>query len=382
MAMKPPVTVMQLVLNLEIGGMEKLLYDLVEKMDKQLVSSTICCLDNKLGYFGEELRRLGYPVYTLQRKPGIDWTLIRELMAVIQQENVDVIHAQQYSPFFYAAMTSLYSKLPRSKPFPKLMYTVHGIAYPHQKRMKRMVANPLLNRFVQEIITISNDTKSKLAMYENFPIQRIRVIYNGIDFNRFSQKIDPAAKKQSLGVSSDCKVIGVVARLDPIKNHAMLLRAFQKIMQKMPETELFIVGNGPEEKPLKALAQSLNIMEKTHFLGMRNDVSELLHIFNVSVLPSFSEGMSVTLLEAMGAGVPVVATNVGGNPEVVIDQETGYLVPNDNEQEMTATLLRLLQDPETCQRIGNAGKQRAYARFTLEKMVQAYTDLYLKLGER
>lgn len=377
--MRPLLRVMQLVLSLAIGGTERLVYDLVRQLDKGFVSPIVCCLDES-GLFGEELRLNGYQVDTLNRKPGIDWRLIQQLNTIIRQEEIDVIHAHQYTPYFYGLMASLSRKLSFSVKAPKLVFTEHGRFYPDRKKFKRMLANPVLSLFTDEIVTISESTKSSLIKYENFPARRIKVVYNGIELSRFSPKIDPVARKQALGLSPDASVIGIVARLDPIKNHVMLLRAFKRVLNQIPDTYLLIVGDGPEERKLKTLADSTDVVDKTIFLGARSDVAELLHIFDVFALSSFSEGTSVTLLEAMGAGLPIVATRVGGNPEVIKDQESGYLVENDNDQEMAAMLIKLLQDPQMRQKMGQVGQKRAQTMFSLDKMVNAYTSLYLKVS--
>jgi L-malate glycosyltransferase len=373
-----PLKVMQLVLSLVIGGTEKLVYDLVCNVDRQHVRPVICCLD-EFGELGEDLQRKGYPVYALKRQPGIDWRLIPRLHAILRNEQIEIIHAQQYTPYFYALMAAIYGNLRGGTPRPKIVFTEHGIPYPYRKKAKRFILNPLLLLFADDIITIAEYTKSVLVEFENYPAQRTRVLYNGINLAQFSQNFDPAPLKHSLGIPLDAKVIGIVARLDPVKNHALLLRAFHRVLRHCPDTYLVIVGHGTEESGLIALSQSLGIHEHTLFLGARRDVADLLHVLDIFALSSLSEGMSVTLLEAMGAGLPIVATRVGGNPEVVKDQETGYLVQKNNDQEMADKLIKLLQDNETRQRMGLAGRQRADTMFSLDKMVNAYTDLYFEV---
>jgi glycosyltransferase involved in cell wall biosynthesis len=205
-------------------------------------------------------------------------------------------------------------------------------------------------------------------------------VYNGIDLQQFSGQIKTKAKKQSLGIPADCKVIGIVARLDPVKNHGMLLRAFKMVLARVPETYLLIVGDGPERQQLQTIAESLGIIDRTIFLGARQDIPELLHTFDIFALPSFSEGMSITLIEAMGAGIPIVATRVGGNAEVVTDQKTGYLIQNDDAQEMADKLSTLLQDEHLRQMMGRAGYQRTHKIFSLDKTVNTYTELYFKVS--
>ncbi len=379
--MDTPLRVMQLVLSLAIGGTEKLVYDIVHRIDKQRVFPVICCLD-EFGRFGEELKQDSFPVHHLHRAPGIDWKLIRRLADVIQQERIDVIHAHQYTPYFYGLLTSFFCKARLARYVPKIVFTEHGRFYPDERKLKRYLLDPVLSLMTEEIVSISESTKASMVTYDNFPAHKIRVVYNGIDLSRFSHPLDDSVSKTSLGMSSGTPVVGIVARLDPIKNHAMLLHAFTQVLQHKPDAHLLIVGDGPEEQRLKSLTESLRIADNVMFLGARRDVPELLHLFDVFALSSFSEGTSVTLLEAMAVGLPVVATRVGGNPEVVEDQVTGYLVPNEHREEMAEKLLKLLQNRELCQKMGTAGQQRAYAKFSLEKMVTTYTDLYVKVCGR
>ena len=371
-----PIKVMQLVLSLIIGGTEKLVYEIAQRVNRDEVSPVVCCLD-ELGVFGEKLREAGVPVYVLNRSPGLDWSLLPKLRDIIIKERIDVIHAHQYTPYFYGLMASLHSKATLAPFRPEVVFTEHGRFYPDVRKFKRIVSNPILSLFTKEIVTISASTKQSLITYENFPARRIRVVYNGIDLGRFSQTTDRLAKRRELGLAADDPVFGIVARLDPIKNHAMLLRACQQVVKVMPNARLLIIGDGPERARLEELTQTLGLAAHVTFLGARQDISELLQTFDVFALSSFSEGTSVTLLEAMGVGVPIVATNVGGNPEVVSDGETGWLVESGNANDMAAKLLQLLQDDALRARMGNAGKQRVHALFSIEKMVQAYVNLYL-----
>ena len=377
-----PINVMQLALSLTIGGTEKLVYDIVRRVDKQTVAPIVCCLD-EFGHFGERLQAEGFQVYTLSRTPGIDWQLLPKLARIIEQEQVDVIHAQQYSPFFYAALSVLHHRVALRKPAPKLLYTEHGIFYPYRRKFKHALLNPLLCRFADEIVAISQSLKANLVAYENFPERRIQVVYNGIELDRFARvSVDVAAKRASLGLPPQAQVIGIVARLNQVKNHPMLLRAFKRVMAQQSDAYLLMVGDGPEEAKLKALAESLQITDRAWFLGARSDVAELLQILDVYALSSFSEGTSVSILEAMASGLPVVTTRVGGNPEVVREPDTAFLVDSDNDEQMAAKLLELLRDPALREKMGRAGKARAYAEFSQEKMVSAYTAMYQKLALR
>jgi glycosyltransferase involved in cell wall biosynthesis len=163
-----------------------------------------------------------------------------------------------------------------------------------------------------------------------------------------------------------------VARLAPEKDIGTLIRAFQILVPKFSDVELVVVGDGVERKKLEALALGANV----RFLGSRDDIPELMRSFDVFVLASLTEGISLTLLEAMAASKPIVATNVGGNPEVVVDGVTGFLVPSQDPQAMADKILLLLNDPQLAQRMGIAGRRRVEQNFSLERMTDEYEKVY------
>ena len=379
--MTAPLRLLQVVLSLTLGGTEKMVYDIVRHVDKSRIQPVICCLDEP-GVLGDKLHKEGYPVYALNRKPGFNWEIAGQILRLVDKESIDIVNAQQYTPFVYAALARLHRMITGGGRFPRIVFTEHGINYPYKRKIKRYLLNPALFMLADEITTISKFTKSILVKYENYPASRMKVIYNGIAIDHFSKNIDVARKKESIGLQNDSKVIGIVARLDPVKNHPMLLSAFRAVLSLIHNAYLVVVGDGPENARLHSLAEEFNISKNTVFLGARTDISELIKTFDVFALPSLSEGMSITLIEAMAAGVPVVASSVGGNPEVVQDGLTGYLVPCTSEQELTLRLIECLENGELRTRMGTAAHERARNFFTIEKMVDAYTTLYLKRGTR
>jgi L-malate glycosyltransferase len=372
--------VMHLVLSLEIGGTERVICDFVRGLDPNGISSIVCCLD-EIGHFGRALEQDGYSVYVLRRKPGIDWSIPGKLAEIAIREGVDLIHAQQYTPFFYALLAKYFLRLIERHEV-RLVFTEHGIPYPYKKKLSHSVLNPILFSGADELLTIAEFTKNNLVKFENFPAKRTKVVYNGVDLSRFASPVDVLEMKRSLSIPANAKAIGIVARLDPVKNHAMLLRTFQRIAAAIPDVYLLVVGDGPENESLTDLCHKLRIEARTLFLGSRDDVPALLRILDVFVLPSFSEGMSTAIIEAMCAGVPVVATRVGGNSEVVRDGFTGYLVEVGHDDEMVDRIVRLLQNDSQRQKMSRLGCQDVETRFTLEKMVSAYTDIYFNIAQR
>jgi len=363
-----PVRVLFVVFSLGVGGAEKLVYDMIDALYPAEISPVVCCLD-MIGPLGEKLIARGIPVYHLHRKTGIDWRLIQRLHHIIVDESIDVVHAHQYTPYFYAVISSFFARKV------KLVFTEHGRLYPDRRRMKRYLFNPLLAGVTDHIVSISENTKKAMARYDHFPADRIEVISNGVHFENSVADIDPSMKRRSLGLDDTSFILGTAARLDGIKNIPMLIHVFKRVLSRIPETYLLIAGKGPKEKSLKELSEDLGIGDRVIFLGLRYDLHEIYPLFNVFVLTSFTEGISITLLESMSAGIPSVVTDVGGNSEVVV-AETGYLVPLGEEELMADRILALLQSPEKRNNMGIQARKRVQNHFSFQRMLASYLHLY------
>lgn len=363
--------VMHVILSLDAGGgAERLVYDLVRDAAFSPVPPVVCCLYHP-GKLGALLQQEGFRVYSPATKPGgLQWSLVPWLAHIIRQECVDVVHAHQYTPMFYSVPAALAAGRKR------VIYTEHGRLYPDLPNWKRRLCNPLLARGIDQIVSISDVTKEAMVAVDNFAEERIAVVHNGVLFARPGAGFDPVEKRRSLGIPPSHRVIGTAARLERIKNLPMMLRGFKRVLEKMPETSLLIAGRGSRENALKQYAQELGIEKNVRFLGLRDDLPEIYPLFELFLLTSFSEGISVTLLEAMSHGVAPIATRVGGNPEVVLEGETGLLVADDDHVELGDKLLELMAVPERARRMGEAARGWVGNHFSFEKMVQDYLRLY------
>jgi len=204
----------------------------------------------------------------------------------------------------------------------------------------------------------------------------IVTVPNGIEVNSFSVEVDRKKKFKELGLNLGTKIVGTVSRLyEPTKGIKILLEA-SKIVQSKMDSELLIVGSGKDEKPLKKIAEDLGI--KALFLGERDDVAEILRVMDVFVLPSLSEGFPVVILEAMAAGLPVVATDVGGSREVVLDGKTGFLVEPGNPDKLAEKIKELLENDEMRKKFGEAGFKRVKEKFSIDRTVDGIESLWTK----
>jgi len=355
--------------HMQIGGTEQVIYNLIENTDPSRYDVSILCLEQPVGPFGIQLQKKGYQVIALDRKPGFDFSLIIKIHRYIKLNNIDVLHCHQYSPYVYGVLGALLTEC-------RVIFTEHGRFYPDSRKLKRVLVNPFLNMITDHITAISSATRNSLVKYENFPKSKIRIVYNGIDDSKYLLSYENSDLKESLGIGKDAYVLGTVARLDPVKNHKMMLKALKIIHQNYPEIFLIIVGDGPERKNLENLASSLQISLRVIFTGFREDADIFYKITDIFLLTSFTEGTAMTLLEAMAMGLPCIATDVGGNPEIVKDKETGFIIPSDDENSLAEKINYLFSNQEIMKQMGKAGRKRFEDNFTVKRMVEYYQEMY------
>jgi glycosyltransferase involved in cell wall biosynthesis len=227
---------------------------------------------------------------------------------------------------------------------------------------------------------VSHQLRRDLVAHLGVPEERFEVIPNGVDVTRMA-RADRSSARRALGAPDGALVVGSVGRLVPVKNYALLLRAFGRLAASTPgPVRLVLLGDGPERATLERAAAASGIASLVQLPGHRDDVPELLVGLDVFVLPSLNEGMSNTLLEAMAAGVPVVASDVGGNREIVEDDRSGMLFPSGEEAALLERLRRLAGDPGSRARLGKAGQERVMRDFSMGAMIRSYEALYERMA--
>jgi glycosyltransferase involved in cell wall biosynthesis len=362
-------TVCQVLHSLHVGGAEVLAARLARRLGNRY-RFLFVCLD-ELGELGEELRAGGFPVHVLGRRPGLDWRLALRLAGLLRRERVGAIHAHQYTPFFYAAAAR---QLGRPVP---VLFTEHGRHFPDFPRPKRMLANRLLLGRRDRVVGVGRAVCDALVRNEGIPAERVGLVYNGIDLGRFAHGPSlRAAVRRELGLGAADLVLLQVARLDCLKDHATAVRALGRVALRRPDARLVLVGEGPEGPKVRGLVGWAGLTDHVRFLGLRHDVPRLLAAADLFLLTSISEGIPLTLIEAMAAGLPVVATRVGGVGEVVEDGKTGLLAPAGDDAGLARHLLRLAGMPGEAREMGRLGRARAEAFFSEGVMHDRYGELY------
>ena len=360
------LTVAHVVLNLDIGGLEQIVISLVKNSAPDRFRHLVYCLGSG-GTLADELRKNGFPVTAMNKPEGLSLTLPLRLMRLFRREKVKVVHSHNYGALVYGEVAAKLAGVAGT------VYTSHGRRSAHQK------INPYLVRYfnyVNKAVGVSEDTTDLLMETSGFPLDRTMTIINGLDVKRFGGAVDVQRKKEELGIAGAEHVIGIVARLSADKDHKSLLEAYALILAKRTDITLLIVGDGPLKNELLHKSTELNLGPKVVFLGDRLDVPEILKVLDLFVLSSVTEGLAVTLLEAMASDLPIVATEVGGNPEVVVHDETGIIVPPQNPARLAEAMNWMIDHREEAARMGRRGKERVIEHFSIEAMVRQYEDLY------
>lgn len=370
--MSRPIRVGFVVHVMQVAGAEVLVRETIRHLGAK-IEPTIFCLD-AIGAIGEDLQKQGVPVVCLNRKPGWDFSVSRKLAREFTARQIEVVHAHQYTPFFYSAFAKWFAR-----PVPRLILTEHGRHFPDVVSPKRRAINRLiLDRCADEVNACIGFSAKALSRIDGFRGNRIRVIENGIDVEKYGPAADREALRIRSGLDPAPRYLIHVARHHPVKDQAMLLRGFASAA--LPDVELLMVGDGPLRSDLEALARELGIADRVRFLGIRRDVAELLRAADAFALTSVSEAASLTLLEAMATGLPVIVTDVGGNPEIVRDGIDGLLVPRGDWVACGAAIRKLFGTPGWMAKLGASARIRVREKYRLEQTIEAYFGLYQKLA--
>jgi len=361
-----PPKVLQVVLSLNPGGTERLVVELVRRLRPEL-SMAVCCLDEE-GAWGEGLRREDVGVTALRRREGFRPRLGHAIARIAAQHRTRVLHCHHYSPFVYASIARLWS------PDLRIVFTEHGRLSDAPPSAKRRTANRVLSHAPREVVTVSSELKQHLVA-EGFPTRKVNVIYNGIDVGVVPGSDMRAQVRRDLGIADDAVVVGTVARLDPVKDLTTLIRAVAKQHDERAPMHLLVIGDGSERARLETSVREAGATASVRFLGHRDDARDLLAACDLYANSSISEGISLTILEAMAAGLPVIATRVGGTPEIV-DESCGRLVPSRDPDALAGTLAALAANAPLRQALGREARARVEQHFTLDRMVREYRDVY------
>ncbi len=354
-----------------IGGAERQILELFRGLDRERFSPHLVCLEEG-GPVAARAAEYGVPVSHVTRRWRWDLGVVMRLRSIIQDLDVAIVHAYLGLPGFYGTVAG---KLAGAR----VISTIR-IAGPRRR------LSDITERFAFLISDriIANSNAGAEYYFRRFPgMGKTEIIYNGYDFSDFDPL--PRHSRSELGLPADGLLIGHVANLSYLKDYPTFIRGLSRVFAEESGCRAVIIGEGSKRAEYEALAESLGISDRILFLGHRSDVLDLVSNFDLCVLashPAYSEGLSNSIAEYMGLAKPVVATRVGGNPELVRDGETGFLCPGGDAEAMADRMLRLLRNDRLRHDMGRRGREFFKANLTLEKMVNDTQRVYEELARK
>jgi glycosyltransferase involved in cell wall biosynthesis len=319
-----------------------------------------------------QVEGLGGGVICLHKRPGIEPGVFVRMRAALRRLRPDVVHTHQIGSLFYGGPAA------RGTGVPLVVHTEHG-REPYHGRLRTRLLGRLAGRFAARFYCLSADMARAVLAHRIVPRHKVQVIGNGIETRRFRDGGDRTVVRQDLGIPADAVVFGTVGRLTEVKRPDLLLRAFAQVRMKVPASHLLIVGDGPLRSELGGLATTLGLDGGVHFAGYQAQPERLYRAMDVFALTSRSEGIPQAVLEASAAGLPVIASRVGGVPEVVEDGQTGLLFEFGDVPALAAGLHALATNAALARRLSEAGRRRVEDRFDVGRMAEAYHHQFLGL---
>ncbi|MGY0557200.1 MULTISPECIES: glycosyltransferase [unclassified Lysobacter] len=360
--------------SLELGGLERVVTDLA--IEQAAHGHRVVVLSIAAGgSFEADLDAAGVRVIVAGKRRTFDIGVLRALRRAVNGCDADVVHTHNFVPNYYAALALIWPHR-RRHCRPVLVNTCHNMGSRLANRRLRWLYRLSLLRTAR-VAMVGMQVRERFVDRGIVSAERSAVVLNGIPTKRYvSGPAARAAARAVLGVAPDAMLIGSVGRLVALKNHRLLLDLMPALAATCPALQLALVGDGPLRAELEGLADTLGISDRVHFPGARNDVAQLLPAFDIFALPSLTEGLSIALLEACAAGLAIVATEVGGNPEIITDGHTGRLVPSDDRDATRVVMEDLLGDPGLRARLGMAARDWVRESGSIEAMRRSHDDLY------
>jgi glycosyltransferase involved in cell wall biosynthesis len=356
--------------NLERGGLERTVIELVIAQREAGHDCRVICLFEP-GVLAAELTAQGVPVDACRKRTGFDWQAMRCARALLRNSPGAVLHTHNATAHYYALSAAL------GLPLECVVNTRHGMGATDPGSRKEWLYRHSLHA-TNYVVAVCEAARKHFAAQGVRPRTALLSIPNGIRVERFAPANAQAraALISEMGWPQDSRIIGTVGRLHPVKGQSHLLHSLRTLRERVPQAVLAIVGDGEMRTVLERETDELGLRPWVRFLGDRNDVPRLLEAMEVFALPSLSEGYSIALLEACAAALPIVATDGGGNREIVRDGSNGRLIAADNTDALTDALCDVLASEERARRMGQIGREWVLAEGTFRTMAARYERLY------
>lgn len=359
-----------------MAGSEKNIVSLLNHINPEKFDLSVACLIS--GELAREIRGKGYEIIGLkkgkiQSPNGLE--NIKFLREYIRKRKISLIMTYHESSDFYGLLLSKICRVP-------VISNRRDMGF--KTKVRHKMVYKICGKYFDAIVAVSNAVKKELLKSNWFPEEKIVTIYNGIEVTKILDDNEKRNIKFRMGFRPEHKLVGVIGNLRKIKGIQFFIESAPKILRKHSEVHFLVVGDdmgepGYTRKDLESLAKEKNVLDRIHFLGKRTDIPHIISIMDIGVVPSLSEGFSNTLLEYMASSKPVVATEVGGNGEAIVNGETGLLIPPADTEALAEAVSWLLENKEKALKFGEAGRKLVEEKFSLKKMIKNYEYLFGKV---
>lgn len=355
------------------GGAQRQIIEFLKFADRSHFDITVVNLDAAYNTIGKEIEELGYRVIELKHSGFLNFSTFTSLIRICREEKPDIVHTYLFTADCYGRLAA---KIAGVKVVICAMRAVDK-----WKKWYHIAADWFLTLFTDKVTVNAEAIKSFLIKTEKFPPEKIVTIYNGIDLSRFNKLRPSEDVKNELQIPQDAFVVGMVGRLDTQKDYPAYFSAAEKVLEKDNNTYFLAVGGGPLLQSLKSKVSISKLKDRVMFTGVRRDALDLMNAMDVGVLSSHYEGCPNVVMEFMACLKPVVASDVGGCKELIMDGETGFIVPENDPKALAERIIELLGNKDLRQQMGQKGRVRIEAHFTSQEMARKTEKLYVELLE-
>jgi sugar transferase (PEP-CTERM/EpsH1 system associated) len=353
-----------------MGGLENGVVNLINHLDWTKYVHMICCITQG-GSLMKRIQRPDVQFIELKKKGGNDWLLPFRLARLFKSIKPHIVHTRNWGTIDGIVGARLGN-------VPITIHGEHGrtIGDFQGPNRRQSYARWALSPLVDQFVAVSPELHDWLINTVGISPRKVKVIYNGVDVKKFSPQEAKDQLRTKYGLNVEELIIGTVGRLDPVKDHLTLIRAFHQLISQFNQLRLLIVGCGPCHDELSQLSKELGLQDKITFLGERQEIPDLLNCMDIFVLPSLFEGISNTVLEAMSTGLAVIVTQVGGNPDLVENGVSGQLFPRQDIQELVRIVKDYINNPRKMSAHGYEARKRVQEKFSLDAMLHVYDGMY------
>lgn len=359
--------ILYVIWSLGLGGAEQVVIQLAKGLDNDRFQPFVCCL-NDAGPFADELKGAGVKIFALQKKRGIDISIVGKIIRIIRENDINLVHTHLWGASLWGRIAAVLAGVP-------VVVTEHNVDV--WKKWHYKFIDRILAAWTRRLCAVSRKVKDFYVQEVGIAPEKIEVIYNGVD------PLPPAAPaaeiqrlKIELGIEEGALVLVNIGRLVPAKANHIFIEAVRILLGRGLNVYALIIGDGPLREELTRKNHDLIAKGLLKFTGMRRDVASILDFTDIAVLSSTREGFSIVILECMAKGVPFVATDVGGNGELIIDGRTGFLSPCGDSRALADRVEKILKDPDLARRMGEEAKRTVRENFSLARMIQQTQALY------